>query len=142
MLLYLLAVTAVAHAHAELRTAVPAPGSIVTYSLAEIRLTFSEPITKESAILLFTEGFQPVTGIMAQVEPGNPHTLITTMPRLSPGDYTVQWTAVSTDGHPTSGSYTFRLARFALSPTRLWQISLTLLFLGVFVILWRWNRNS
>lgn len=133
--------TAVTHAHAELVTAVPAPGSIVAHSPAEIRLTFSEPISEDSTILLFAENFQPVTGIVAQVAETNPQMLVATMPPLTPGDYTVQWTAVSTDGHPTSGSYTFRLARFALHPTLLWQISLTLLFLGAFMILWRWNRN-
>ncbi|MCL4265333.1 MAG: copper resistance protein CopC [Anaerolineae bacterium] len=133
--------TAVTYAHAELLTAVPAPGSVMTNSPAEIRLTFSEPISEDSTILLFTENFQPVTGIVAQVADANPQMLMITVPTLTPGDYTVQWTAVSTDGHPTSGSYSFRLARFALPPTLLWQISLTLLFLGAFVILWRWNRK-
>lgn len=133
--------TAVTHAHAELLTAVPAPGSVVTNSPAEISLTFSEPISEDSTILLFTEDFQPVAGIEAQVAETNPQMLVITVPPLTPGDYTVQWTAVSTDGHPTSGSYTFRLARFALPTTLLWQISLTLLFLGAFVILWRRKRN-
>lgn len=142
LLLSLLALTAVAHAHAELLTAVPAPGSTITHSPAEIRLTFSEPISADSAILLFTGNFQPVAGIQAQVAATNPQLLVAAVPPLTPGDYTVQWTAVSTDGHPTSGSYTFRLTRFALPSTLLWQIGLTLLFLGAFVILWRWNRKS
>lgn len=141
LLLCLLAVTAVAHAHAELVTAVPAPGSTITHSPAEIRLTFSEAISADSTILLFTGNFQPVAGIQAQVAATNPQLVVAAVPPLTPDDYTVQWTAVSTDGHTTSGSYTFRLARFALPTTLLWQISLTLLFLGAFVILWRWNRD-
>ncbi|HRQ37184.1 MAG TPA: copper resistance protein CopC [Chloroflexota bacterium] len=141
LLICLLAFTAVTHAHAELLTAVPAPGSAITNPISEIRLTFSEPITADSAILLFTENFQPVADIMATVDEADPHTLITTLPPLTYGDYTVQWTAVSTDGHPTSGSYTFRLSRVALPTTLLWQISLTLLFLSAFVVLWRRNRN-
>ncbi len=142
LLLCLLAVTAVAHAHAELLTAVPAPGSTTTNALSEIRLTFSEPVSEESTIFLLGQNFQPVTGINAQPDAGNPHMLVTAVPPLPPGDYTVQWTAVSTDGHATSASYTFRVAAFAFSTTLFWQITLTLLFLGAFVILWRRNRHQ
>jgi methionine-rich copper-binding protein CopC len=133
----LLLYTAAAHAHADLLTAVPAPGSHITYPLSEIRLTFSEPITPNSTILLFSESFEPVANLTAQVTESDPHTLSAAIPSLRPGNYTVQWTAVSTDGHTTSGSYTFGLASSSLASSLLWQVAVTLVFISLFVIFWR-----
>jgi methionine-rich copper-binding protein CopC len=131
--------TAVTHAHAELLTAVPAPGSTIRNPVGEIRLTFQEPITADSTIILFTEDFQPLTGIAAEVEEGR--VLVTAVPTLSHGSYTVQWTAVSVDGHSTSGSYAFQVTTSLYSPLPVWEIGLSLLFVGIFVILWRRSRN-
>lgn len=133
--------TAVVYAHAELLTAVPAPGSTIRNPVGEIHLAFNEPITADSSIILFAEDFQPLAGIKSEVAQTAPADLFTAVPDLQPGRYTVQWTAVSADGHTTSGSYAFRVTNAPVSPFLAWEIGLSLLFLSVFVILWRRSRN-
>lgn len=96
-----------AGAHAELVAAEPAAGAALSASPAEIRLTFNEPVTPDSQIVLYGEGFQPIPGLAAQLEPANPAEVYAAVPELAPGGYTVQWTAVSADGHEISGSYSF-----------------------------------
>jgi methionine-rich copper-binding protein CopC len=102
--------TAVAHAHADLAAASPAPGSTQSNPIGPIRLTFTEPVTVGSTIVLFDETFQTVPGIIAQPAPNDTAVIQANVPELAVGDYTVQWTAVSVDGHATTGSYTFRVA--------------------------------
>lgn len=131
--------TAVTHAHVDLLTATPAPGSTGQNPVGEIRLTFNEPITADSTIILFTEDFQPLAGIRAEVDES--HVLRTAVPSLSPGRYTVQWTAVSADGHSTSGSYAFQVTDSPFSSLLIWEIGLSFLFLGIIVILWRRSRK-
>jgi methionine-rich copper-binding protein CopC len=93
-------------AHAEVVSTVPAAGSTVRAAeLAEVVLTFDEPLSRGSQIVLYAEAFQGVAGVETRVEAerlvgrlGAP---------LAPGTYTVQWTAVGADGHPAQGSYQF-----------------------------------
>jgi methionine-rich copper-binding protein CopC len=99
-----------AHAHAELVAAIPAPGSEVSQPLSEIRLTFSEPIADKSQILLLNANLQMIAGVSTRFDAAHPLEMAATLPDLEPGIYTVQWTAVSSDGHETSGSYQFSLA--------------------------------
>ena len=54
----------------------------------------------------FTRNFLPVAGIVAQVEKGRELSVHLAEP-LIPGTYTVQWTAVTLDGHSVEGSYQF-----------------------------------
>lgn len=136
--------TAVAHAHADLVSAAPAPGSTVRNPVGNIRLTFSEALTSESAIILFKDDFQPVRGINARVDEAVPARLITAVPELTAGLYTVQWTAVSVDGHTISGSYAFRVSAAAflpVPPRQLWLSGLSLLFIGALVVLWQRSRH-
>jgi methionine-rich copper-binding protein CopC len=85
----------------------PAAGATLSASPPEIRLTFNEPVTADSQIIIYGEGFQPLPGLTAQLEPTNPAEVYAAVPELAPGDYTVQWAAVSADGHEISGSYSF-----------------------------------
>lgn len=135
--------TAVAHAHADLAAASPAPGSTLSNPVGPIRLTFTEPVTADSTILLFDETFQTVPGIQAQPDPDNTAVIQANVPELAVGDYTVQWTAVSVDGHATTGSYTFRVAASSTlfrSPIPLPQLAilgLGIVLLAGIVLLWR-----
>lgn len=136
--------TAVAHAHADLVSATPAPGSTVRNPVGSIRLTFSEALTSDSAIILFKDDFQPVRGISAQVDEAMPSRLMTAVPALAAGLYTVQWTAVSIDGHKISGSYAFRVSAATFLPVplrQLWLSGLSLLFIGALVVLWQRSRH-
>ena len=106
-LLILAASAVMVAAHAELIDAQPAPGAELAESPAEIRLTFSEAIGPQSEILLFGEGFQAISGVEAQNDPNDPAVIFATLPALDSDNYTVQWTAMSDDGHEISGTYSF-----------------------------------
>lgn len=116
-------------AHADLLQATPSAGEILPTSPPEIRLFFSEPLGEASTFTLLDEGFQTVTDI--RVRQDVPGQLVATLPILPPNTYTVQWTAVSVDGHTISGSYTFGVA----SPTSILEnwiiLSLFLSLLGL-----------
>lgn len=94
-------------AHSELIQSEPAPGDELAISPAEIRLTFSEPVAADSQIILLAGTFTPIAGLVSQIDPEQPEVLFTPLPLLEAATYTVQWTAVSDDGHEISGSYSF-----------------------------------
>lgn len=106
-ILLVLGITAVctsrALAHAELVSASPAPGSSVP-ALTEIRLVFSEPVGSDARIDLMQD-FVSAAALTATIDPADPNALVTAVPPLADGVYTVQWTVTSDDGHPVSGSY-------------------------------------
>jgi methionine-rich copper-binding protein CopC len=111
--LALFAVFGPALAHSELTNSHPAPGAQLAESPVEIQLTFSEPVTAESRIVVLAGDFQAIGGIEAQVDALNPAVVRAPLPVLGPGVYTVQWTATSGDGHEISGSYTFSVGEAA-----------------------------
>ena len=90
-------------AHAELVSASPAPGSSVP-TLREIRLVFSEPVGANGRIDLMQD-FVSAAELTTTIDPADPNALVTAVPPLADGVYTVQWTVTSSDGHPVSGSY-------------------------------------
>jgi methionine-rich copper-binding protein CopC len=106
-LISLLAFAGRAAAHAELRSAVPAPGESLSQQPEELRLTFSEAVGPGSTITLFGEGFREVEGLEARVDEEQEDVLVTAVPHLTAGTYSVNWTVLSLDGHPAAGSYTF-----------------------------------
>lgn len=111
-------------AHTELVTANPAPGAQLTTSPTQIELTFSEPNSAKSTILLFGPNFEQIQGIVVLFNANTPTQLVATLPPLEPKTYTVQWTAVSEDGHEVNGSYSFAVieateaASAGLSPVK------------------------
>jgi hypothetical protein len=76
--------------------------------LAEVVLTFDEPLSHGSQIVLYAEAFQVVGGVETRLD-GDRMVGQLAAP-LGPGTYTVQWTAVGADGHPAQGSYQFGVA--------------------------------
>lgn len=128
-------------AHAELQTALPQPGAVLTQSPSEIRLTFSEEIDQGSDIFLFTEGFQYIEGIEPRIDPTNPNQLYTPLQMLESNDYTVQWTAISLDGHTVSGTYTFRVENTTSRPIWGWLIGGVLLAGGGLLLALRQRKK-
>ncbi len=119
-----------AEAHAELVSAYPAPGATLDATPPEIRLTFSERIGPGSRIQLFGPQFRLVPGVQSGLDPAAPEQLRAFPPQLAPDTYTVQWTAVSADGHEVSGSYAFAVAPPGAAATQLrpaWLIAGALL---------------
>ncbi len=101
-----LAVTGHAYAHAHPKAMMPAADATVA-APAEVSMTFSEALEAafSSLAVLDAAGHAVISG---KVELDATHTTMhLAAPGLAPGVYTVQWVAVSRDGHRTSGSYHF-----------------------------------
>jgi methionine-rich copper-binding protein CopC len=133
-LISLLAFAGRAAAHAELRSAVPAPGESLSQQPEELRLTFSEAVGPGSTITLFGEGFREVEGLEARVDEEQEDVLVTAVPHLTAGTYSVNWTVLSLDGHPAAGSYTFAVLPEAerTTPAYLWPaLTIAALALGL-----------
>ncbi len=129
-------------AHAELLLAEPPPGAQLAASPRLLRLTFGEALSSASGLTLRDNDFQPVTGLTPRVAPDELNRLFSPLPPLSPGVYTVEYAAVSVDGHVVNGSYEFAVLDSAESPPSSllpWFIaggSLALAGLG-----WFWRRS-
>jgi methionine-rich copper-binding protein CopC len=132
-----------ASAHADLIGSEPAAGSTVAGSPGTIRLSFSQPLQGGSTIQLFSGQFVPVTGLAISVA-GSELQAVVGQP-LPAGTYTVQWTAVTDDGHTTEGSYQFGVAAAGSEgPGRLAPLLAGMLVLiggGVAAAAWLVNRR-
>jgi methionine-rich copper-binding protein CopC len=100
-----------AFAHADLKTASPAPASSVS-EVKEIRLGFSEGVNpKFSGADLKDEAGKAVATGPATVDAKSRKELIVPVSaKLSPGIYTVEWHAVSDDSHRVKGRFNFKIA--------------------------------
>jgi methionine-rich copper-binding protein CopC len=131
-------------AHADLIASEPAAGSTVAGSPSTIRLTFSQPLQNTSKIELFAGQFQPVTGLTTVVA-GSEMRAVLGQP-LAPATYTVQWTAVSDDGHSSEGSYQFAVAQAAQTAvSRIAPLAAAIAAIlsgGVAIFVWILNRRQ
>lgn len=102
-----------AFAHADLQSAEPAAGSAATTSPQQIRLTFSEAvIPKFSGVELKDQAGKLIATGTAAVDPANRNVLVVPISeRLPPGNYKIEWHAVSEDTHREKGTYTFSVGR-------------------------------
>ncbi len=105
--------TSAASAHPELLSAEPAAGAAAATSPKQIRITFTEAVIPQfsGAEVKDQTGKAIATG-KAAVDPANKKQLVVPVNEpLPPGDYTVEWHAVSDDTHRVKGSYSFSVAR-------------------------------
>ena len=96
-------------AHAQLVASAPAGGSIVDESPDEIRLVFSEPLESRLTNLdLVDADGRLILQRAGDIDPADPYALITPIPTLADGVYSVRWRSLSAaDGHPAEGFLTF-----------------------------------
>jgi len=109
--LTVLAGTAPAQAHDALASTSPAEGQTITTNPGKVSITLNNPPNtqlKGSNIIKVTapDGHVVSTGDLAV----DGATLSTEADIDHPGKHTVQWRAVSADGHPIEGSFTFTFA--------------------------------
>jgi methionine-rich copper-binding protein CopC len=97
-----------AFAHADLTSSMPADKAAVTASPTELDLRFSE------ALNLKFSGVTIMAADKTAVETGDPMLMNGDMVLMVPvsqtlpaGTYTVEWHVLSTDGHKSTGRYTF-----------------------------------
>lgn len=100
-----------AEAHASLDHAVPAVGSTVRASPAELRLWFTKELEAAFSTARVVDGSgKQVDGKDPRVDRTDRTVLKLSLPPLEPGLYRVIWRVLSIDTHVTEGDYTFRVA--------------------------------
>jgi len=101
-----------AYAHPELRSAEPAAGAATT-SPKQIKITFNENVVPQfSGIEVKDQTGKVIATGKATTDPTNKKQLVVPVQeQLPPGDYKVEWHAVSDDTHRVKGSYLFSVDR-------------------------------
>ncbi len=104
-----LALPATADAHAYLVKTVPAASVVLNAPPPNIQLTYDEAVEPRFAIISVTDaqGHQETTGPVHRL-PADPDTLVVPLrPNLPEGWYLIYWRAISVDGHPVNGAFTY-----------------------------------
>jgi copper resistance protein C len=100
--------TSEAGAHAFLDHAMPAVGSAIHGSPAQVRLWFTQELEPAfSTVQVQDRNGKRVDKQDKHVDPANPTLLQVTLPQLAPGRYRVMWRVLSVDTHVTEGDFTF-----------------------------------
>jgi copper resistance protein C len=95
-------------AHAHLQSSTPTNNAQLTEPPKTLLLNFSEA-AQLAVLKLIGDGKEIPIVLARAAKPGPTYTL--TLPALTPGAYTVQWTAVAADdGHVTKGTFKFSIA--------------------------------
>jgi copper transport protein len=98
-----------ASAHAYLIKTVPAASGVLNSPPPNVQLTYDEAVEPRFAIISVTnaDGQQVTTGPVHR-SPANPDTLVVPLrPNLPQGWYLIYWRAISVDGHPVQGAFTY-----------------------------------
>ena len=104
------AVTSSAFAHAKLQSSDPEAGSTLDTAPKQVRLKFNEALEPAFSKIKVT-GPQnneiAVTG--TTVDKADPTVMTAPLPALSSGEYHIQWTAMTHDGHKVKGDVAFKV---------------------------------
>jgi methionine-rich copper-binding protein CopC len=101
-----------AYAHPQLQSAEPAAGAAITTSPKQIRITFNENVIPQfSGVEVRDQTGKVIATGKAATDPANKKQLVVPVrEQLPPGDYKVEWHAVSDDTHRVKGDYSFSVA--------------------------------
>jgi copper transport protein len=105
----LLLPAATASAHAYLIRTAPVASGVLDSAPSQVALTFDEAVEPRLAIISVTDaaGRQLAAGPVRR-SPADPDTLsVPLRPHLAEGWYLVYWRAISIDGHPVQGAFTY-----------------------------------
>ena len=103
-----LVLPAAAAAHAYLTKTFPEASALVGSPPRSVQLTYDEAVEPRFAIISVTDvGGHAVTDGTVKRSPANPDTLVVPLKRIPEGWYLVYWRAISVDGHPVQGAFTF-----------------------------------
>lgn len=100
-----------AFAHAHLRAASPAVGSIVAAAPETVECSFTEALEPRfSALEVRDAAGRQVDSADMRLDANDPRRMIVHVPKLGAGVYTVIWHATSVDTHRTEGRFGFTVA--------------------------------
>jgi copper transport protein len=102
----------VASAHASVSATSPEAGSTVAESPREVTITFDQGISvPNGGVRVLNEQAERIGIEKPRVgaKPGQTNTVSVAVPALRNGAYVVSWRAISEDGHPIRGAFTFRV---------------------------------
>jgi copper transport protein len=103
-----LCLPAAASAHAYLVKTFPAASVVLTSPPPDVALTFDEAVEPRFAIIeVFDANAHLETNGAVTRSPANPDTLTVSLRHVPEGWYLVYWRAISVDGHPVQGYFTF-----------------------------------
>ncbi len=103
-----LTLPAVASAHAYLTKTVPAASVELESPPPSVQLTYDEAVEPRFALISVTDvNAHSVTAGTVTRSPANPDTLVMPLKKVPRGWYLVYWRAISVDGHPVQGAFTF-----------------------------------
>jgi len=113
-----LLVPAIAIAHAELDVPTPKDGATVEGTPPEVSGTYVQKINPDGSSLVLRDSSNAVVA-RGGPDPDNvKRMVITDLPELAPGKYTVQWTTVSAeDGELARGTWSFTVVAPVATPT-------------------------
>lgn len=102
-----------AQAHAVLKSAGPAPGSVVNTAPKALRIQFNEAIELGFSGVDVTneKGEKQPTGAASTAPNDKAQLIVPLTGELAPGKYTVLWHAVGDDTHRTEGRYNFEVKK-------------------------------
>jgi len=104
----LIAASQLAHAHAYPTHQAPGAGSTVSTSQKDVAIDFDDGLEPAFSSITVTDAQgNAVTSGKAVVDPSNKKHMSVALNTLTPGDYTVAWVAIASDGHRTQGHYKF-----------------------------------
>ena len=96
-----------ARAHSELRRSVPAQGAVLAEPPAAIELIFNERVQLTALRLRRGDGGEIALPDRRTIREAQQESV--RLPPLGPGEYRVEWRAISADGHPVGGVIGFRV---------------------------------
>ena len=104
------AVSTPAFAHAKLQSSDPQAGSTLDTAPKQVRLKFNEKLEPAfSRIRVTGPGNKEIALAAATVDKADPTVMTAPLPKLSAGEYRIQWTAMARDGHKVKGDIAFKV---------------------------------
>ncbi|MBM4125419.1 MAG: copper resistance protein CopC [Nitrospira sp.] len=123
------------YAHAQLRSAEPASGAVLSHAPANVVLHFNEPVTP-----LRSRWFRPDGAAIDVQSQSMGDSLIVTVPiDVLPGTHILSWRVVSADGHPVAGTHVFSVGAPSARPdvaeaTRPWPAAIARAVLTIVLV--------
>jgi methionine-rich copper-binding protein CopC len=104
------AVTSSAFAHAKLQSSDPQAGSTLDAAPTQVRLKFNEALEPAfSKIKVTGPQSKEIPVAATTVDKADPTVMTAPLPALSSGEYHIQWSTMTHDGHKVKGEVTFKV---------------------------------